>query len=84
MKERLKRTSWPVIGPSPPVNWPGDGWMPFSTELLVVNEGVTIAATDSSSAALLERDAKATSEGELTRVGTFAVRVVSESFGKTR
>jgi hypothetical protein len=47
--------------------------MPFSTELLAVKAGVTIAATDSSSAALLEREAKATSEGELTRVGTFAI-----------
>ena len=85
-------TSWPVTAPSPPVNWPGIGWMPFRTELVAVNDACTIAGTNSSSAAVDERVANATSDGELTRVGTCAVenvggpevRPTSESSGKTR
>src|SRR5690349_4204455 len=46
----------------------------FNTELV----------NDNSLDALLSREVSATSDGELARVGTWGVRVASESNGKTR
>jgi hypothetical protein len=67
--------------------------MPFSTEFAAVKVAARVVCEDERSpATVLERESKATSEGEFTRVGTCAVenvgapevRPTSESFGKTR
>jgi hypothetical protein len=66
--------------------------MPFSTELAAANVELMIDGANERLASALSRDAKTTSEGELTLVGTRGVENVgaplvrepSESEGKTR
>src|SRR5689334_10192829 len=71
-------TSVPVRVPFPPVVWPGVGWIPpgcteFSTEKLAAS---TPVENERSPDVALSRDANATSDGELTRVGTCDVEKV--------
>src|ERR1700733_13221587 len=63
-------SSWPVTRPSPPVNWFGNLWIPFTTEfnaekleLSTVVEKLRVPAPEL-------RSLNSTSEGELTRVST--------------
>ena len=62
----------------------GEGWMPLRTELRAVKEALRVEVEKVMSAARESRSSKATSEGELVRVGTVMVREVLESLGKTR
>src|SRR5437660_10503581 len=80
----LKRTSSPVTGPSPPVVWFGFGWIPVSTELAAVKDGLSTVAAKLSVWLAVSRSTNSTSDGLLTRVGTSGVRDVFESFGNTR
>ena len=85
-------TSCPVTAPSPPVLKPGLGWIPLRTELAAVKDGWMILGVNVKLFAEALRSSNATSEGELTRVGTCGVlnvggpevRPTSESLGKTR
>ncbi len=85
--------SSPVTGPSPPVCSFGWAWMPPGcTELAAVNDEASTASLKLRLPAEPSRETNATSDGELTRVGTAAVeksgaplvRPTSKSFGKTR
>ena len=86
--------SSPVTEPLPPVVWSGLGWMPPGcTELLAVKRPRSVVVKARPLAEL--RLSRATSDGELSRVGTFGVwnggvvpapvvRPTSERAGKTR
>ena len=79
-----KETSSPVTGPSPPVNWFGILFIPFTTELATVKLLADIVAVKMRSpSTVLLRESKALSEGELTRVGTLPEGGLTESRGKT-
>ena len=70
MKVTVNCTSCPVTDPSPPVVWFGLGLMPFKTELLAVKLALRIVVMNVKVLAAESRESNATSEGELTRVGT--------------
>lgn len=71
VKITLNSTSSPVTPLSPPVVWSGEAWMPPGcTELLAVKlseitPGVKVRPSGEA------RESNATSDGELTREGTF-------------
>ena len=73
--------STPVTAPSPSVCWFGSLLIPFSTEFAAVK---LAAIWDAATVQFVRsRIAKATSEGEFARVGTWIVRTVSESCRNT-
>src|SRR5690242_19421398 len=78
VKVTVNWTASPMTGPFPPVVWSGDGWMPPSWTEFKTRKGprscaVTVRLPGN---ALLSKSA--TSEGELTRVGTCAVLNVGD------
>ena len=51
---------------------------------MAVNAGASRVVVQASPDEVLERESNATSEGELTRVGTWPLGGLAESAGKTR
>src|SRR5216117_3813528 len=84
------RTSCPFTGPSPFVAWSGTGLIPSITELAAANLWSRTVTVNRRVPSALSRVSNATSDGELTRVGTWGVlkvggpevRATSESFGR--
>jgi hypothetical protein len=70
VKFTVNWTSLPVTGPSPPVVWPGLGWIPLRTELFAVKVAARVDVMTVRFPLAVSRSSNSTSEGELTRVGT--------------
>ena len=70
--------------PFTPVFWLGNLLIPLRTEFPAVNEVLRVLVANVSPPAAESRLSKATSEGELSRVGTFPLGGIVESSGKTR
>ena len=85
LKVMLNRTSRPVTGPSPPVNWVGSGLMPLTTELAAVNGKPLLSnvVVKLSWPSLLSDAAKLLSDGEFVRVSTRPSGGKVESMGNT-
>jgi len=82
---RVICTSWPVNAPLPPVFCKGEACIPPGCTLFnAVNVGLITDDENVRPPDVPSREAKATSLGELARVGTLGVRVVLESRGNIR
>ncbi len=84
VKTTLNSTSSPVTPLSPPVVWPGKAWMPPGCTELPAVKLAEITPGAKVKPPFEARESNATSDGELTRVGTFPEGGKVESFGNTR